>query len=64
MNRRGQALLFCARQLEAGRFALPRRWADDLTRELLATNWAPTGAGKVLIESKADIRLKLGRELA
>ncbi|MGH9891010.1 MAG: hypothetical protein ACREA0_03305, partial [bacterium] len=46
-------------QLEAGKLALPRAWADDMTRELLATNWAPTGAGKVLIESKADIKAKL-----
>lgn len=59
-NRRAQAYWAVRDRLEAGTLPLPRIWADELTRELLATNWAPTGTGKVLIESKRDIKAKLG----
>lgn len=60
VNRRAEAYWHVRDLLEAGKLPLPRQWADELTPELLATNWAPTGAGKVLIESKADIKAKLG----
>ena len=32
---------------------------DDLVRELTVISWPPTGTGKILIESKADIRARL-----
>jgi hypothetical protein len=59
-NRRAQAYWAVRDRLEAGTLPLPRKWAEELTRELLATNWAPTGTGKALIESKRDIKAKLG----
>lgn len=60
VNRRAQAYWAMRDALEGERLALPRAHGEQLTRELLATNWAPTGAGKVLIESKRDIKAKLG----
>lgn len=46
-------------RLEEGEVALPPD--EELFDELLAINWSPTADGKVKIESKSDIRSRLGR---
>ena len=56
-NRRAQSCFELRRRLEAEDLALPR--SDAVMRELLATSWTVNGQGRVLIESKADIRGKL-----
>jgi hypothetical protein len=60
LNRRAEALFEVRDALEKGQLALPRAWADQLTRELTAINWAPNGRGLIQIEAKADIKAKLG----
>ncbi len=59
-NRRAQALFDLRHLLEAGELALPPTHRDVLTRELTSITWWVTGTGKVLIESKGDVRAKLG----
>lgn len=46
-------------RLEAGEIALPRD--EALFDELLAIRWEPTADGRVKIESKSEIRGRLGR---
>jgi hypothetical protein len=58
-NRRAQAFWQLRKLLEEGRLALPSAWRDQLVRELTAISWAPTGAGKIIIESKADVKARL-----
>jgi hypothetical protein len=41
------------------RLALPPEHRDILVRELTAISWSPTGTGKIIIESKADVKVKL-----
>jgi hypothetical protein len=45
--------------LEEGELALPPAHSEDLVKELSAISWAPTGTGKILITSKADIKTRL-----
>jgi hypothetical protein len=45
--------------LEAGEIALPPD--DHLTQDLVASKWTTTSAGKVLIESKDEVKKRLGR---
>jgi hypothetical protein len=58
-NRRAQAYWTLRQLLEERCIALPPAFRDDLVRELTVISWAPTGTGKILIESKADIRARL-----
>ncbi len=58
-NRRAQAFWMLRKLLEERRIALPPAHRDDLVRELTAISWTPTGTGKIIIESKADIRVRL-----
>jgi len=45
--------------LEAGRIALPKD--EELFHELLSLNWRPTPLGLVQLESKSDLKLRLGK---
>jgi|GEM_PF-7002985 len=47
--------------LEERRIALTPAHRDDLVRVLTAISWTPTGTGKIIIESKADIRVRSPR---
>jgi hypothetical protein len=58
-NRRAQAFWRLRKLLEERRIALPPAYREDLVRELTAISWSPTGTGKIIIESKADIRVRL-----
>jgi hypothetical protein len=59
LNRRAQAFWSLRKLLEDGAIALPEEFREELAAELLAVNWAPSH-GKVQIESKDDIKVKLG----
>jgi phage terminase large subunit len=59
-NRRAQAFFALRKLLEDGAIALPPTHRDSLVRELTAICWTVNGTGKVIIEAKADIKVKLG----
>lgn len=58
-NARAEAYGHLAQLLEHGRLALPRN--QRLLEELTAVRWKVTPAGKVALESKDDLRSRLGR---
>lgn len=58
-NMRAEAFWGLRRLLEAGALALPRD--DKLFEELTTTTWRPNSAGRIIIESKDDLRARLGR---
>jgi hypothetical protein len=58
-NRRAQSFFALRSLLEEDELALPPAWRDDLVRELGAISWTVTGAGKIIVEAKADIRARL-----
>jgi hypothetical protein len=58
-NRRAEAYWRVRQQLERGELALLPD--EALFEELAATNYTITGAGRIQIEAKADIRQRLGR---
>ncbi|HKK27076.1 MAG TPA: hypothetical protein VKB18_03265 [Gemmatimonadota bacterium] len=59
LNARAEAYWELRELLEAGEIALPRD--EKLFDELVAIRWKPTGQGKIQIESKDDLRGRLGR---
>jgi len=59
-NRRAQAFFGLRKLLENDDLALPPTWRDQLVRELGAISWTVTGSGKIIIESKDDVRARLG----
>lgn len=58
-NARAQAYFSLRQQLEAGTLALPRD--EQLFEELTATQWKPSSTGRIQIESKDDLKARLGR---
>lgn len=56
---RAEAYWELRERLEDGRVALPRD--EELFDELLATRWRASSAGKVRLESKSDLRGRIGR---
>lgn len=58
-NARAESYWMLRKKLEAGSIAIPQD--DELVRELLATSWFQGSGGKTQLESKKDIRKKLGR---
>lgn len=59
MNARAEAYWELRERLEDGRIALPRD--EELFDELLAIRWRASSGGKVRLESKADLRDRIGR---
>jgi hypothetical protein len=58
-NLRAESYWTVARKLERGELALPRD--EELFSELLALRWRPTPAGQVQLESKSDLKARIGR---
>lgn len=58
LNRRAEAYFELRAKLEAGELAIPRD--DGLMRELTAISWQVNGTGRIVIERKQDIKVKLG----
>ncbi len=54
LNRRAEAFFGLRDRLEAGELAIPR--SDELMRELTAITRTVHGAGRVVIERKADLK--------
>lgn len=59
LNQRADAYWELREKLEAGEIALPRD--EKLFDELVAIRWKPSASGKVQIESKDDLKGRLGR---
>ncbi len=59
LNARAESYWHLRQALEAGGIALPRD--EQLFDELVATKWRPTSDGRVQIESKDDLKARLGR---
>lgn len=59
LNVRAESYWELRERLEAGEVSLPRD--EALFQELLALRWSPTGRGKIQLESKDDLKGRLGR---
>jgi len=58
-NLRAEAFWTLREQLEAGQVDI--EWDALLTDELTSLQWAPNAAGKIAMESKDDLRSRIGR---
>ena len=58
-NLRAEAFWELRRQLEAGQIDI--EWDPLLVDELTSLQWAPNAAGKIAMESKDDLRSRIGR---
>lgn len=58
-NRRAEVFWALRERLEEGNIALPRD--EQLYEELMATRWRPTPKGRVQLESKEDLKSRIGR---
>lgn len=58
-NRRAEVFWELRKRVEHGELALPRD--EPLFEELLSVRWRPTGSGQIQLESKRDLKGRIGR---